>query len=171
MTKQQYIMEQITKIFLSRNMTPLKGLFEVWVSDLEKYEDRKLVNSFERYRKYGDNFPSLPAIIALVENRVDSDTASIDAWSSVRKAMKLSSSKTLTPAEKEVLNRVSTGLTACMEASTFDLSQIERDFKKMYKAGYEGISREISIEPSGAVQIASKPETKSIENGGLFESK
>lgn len=166
----QELNSMITALYLTRGQNITPQIVQAWGAFLTTYDIIKVRQAFNRYIKYGDNFPSLPSVIALVENRVDSDTASIDAWASVYKAIADRTSKNLNTAEKEVMKRIAPGgLTELMGADKFTLQNKERDFKKMYKAGYDGISRELFIEPNGAVQIASKPETKSIDNGGLFE--
>lgn len=161
----------IQTLFNTRNQQAGVETLASWGAFLRDYDIEKLRASFNRYIKYGDTFPSLPAIIALVESRVDSDTASIDAWASVYRAIADRTSKNLSPAEKEVIKRIAPGgLTELMEADKFTLQGKERDFKKMYKAAYDGISRELSIEPSWAVQLLQVAQTKAIENGGLFKS-
>ena len=136
----------ITTLYLTRGQVATPDTIGAWLSILGSYPVEKLKPAFHNEIKYGSQFPSLPAIISRVEGRADCDTQAIEAWASVMKAVKASSSKGLTADEKNVLLTVCSGLSEVMDADAFRRSTIERDYKKMYVAMLSGTSKHVKPE-------------------------
>ena len=65
------IIKNITKLFISRNITPIDGLCDIWHDILIKYSSQKVTKAFAKYIPYGDDFPSLPKLIKIIEDIPD----------------------------------------------------------------------------------------------------
>lgn len=141
----------ITALYLTRGQNITPQIVQAWGAFLVKYDINAVKSAFNEYIKYGDNFPSLPSIIKIIEKRPDMETAATIAWSHVMKAAKESSSKSLTPKEKEVLLSVVSGLTDYIDADAFRRGEIERSYKKLYIADAQGMSN-TAIESSGTLK-------------------
>lgn len=142
MTKKQFIIDQIARLFISRNQTPIDQLEDVWAEDLMIYDQKKLEYAFNQYRRYGDDFPSLAKIIQLTENLPQPESLAAMAWGHVLKAIKKESSKGLNEQEKKVLNIVAGGLGNVMTMDSFNISQTSREFKRLYVDMVRGINIE-----------------------------
>jgi hypothetical protein len=145
-TIEQFLIREISKLFTSRNQSPMKGLIEQWMDDLKGYPPESIYTAFEQVRKYGGAFPSLPEIIRIIERKPDAETGALIAWNNVRKAIANRSSSNLTKSEKKTLLCACTGLTEAIEADGFKLGVIERDFKRLFVAMEQGIIEQPAIE-------------------------
>ena len=135
MTNEQLIIQEITMLFISRNQTPLAGLLEQWLFDLKEYSPERIAIAFKKYRRYCDDFPSLPKLIKIIEDKADSKTEAAQLWQEVIKqsrALKPSSAN-LSEKAKWLINEVCDGLTTVINADDYTIGSIERDFKSMFK--------------------------------------
>jgi hypothetical protein len=130
-TKQQLIVDCITRLFVSRNQQPIDGLIQTWVAYLSKYDEYQIRSGFERYILTGDDFPSLPKIIKSMSDNLDIITAVTVSWNRILGCAAKGSSKGLSDVEKEALNfcTADRGLSAIMEANEYQRGNYERSYK------------------------------------------
>ena len=128
------ITDMITELFVSRNQLPVTGLVTTWTKHLKGYDIDKLALAFVKEIKYGDNFPSLPRIIKVVEDKQDSKTEATQLWQEVIKQSRSlkPSSANLSDKAKWLVNEVCGGLTTIINADEYTIGSIERDFKGMF---------------------------------------
>ena len=151
-TIEQFLIKEITKLYTSRNQSPIKGLIEVWMDDLKMYHPESIKKAFDEVRRHGGAFPSLPEIIRLIEHKPDADTAALIGWSNVLTASKERTGKNMTQSSKKCLQSLGIGLTEVIEADPFKLGVIERDFKKLYVAMEQGIIEQPLLDASSEVK-------------------
>jgi hypothetical protein len=150
--QKQEMISMVTALYLSRGQAATAEMISTWVNFIKDYDIDAIRKAFTQYIKYGDNFPSLPAVIRLIERKPDAETASLIAWKNVRKAMQDSTTGNLTKSEKKTLLTSCTGLTEAIEADGFKLGVIERDFKRLFVAMEQGLIEQPKLEANQDVK-------------------
>jgi hypothetical protein len=139
MDKENQIVRGIQTLFISRNNAPLKGLLTTWYSFLKDYKEKDVINVLKYYIKHGDDFPSLPKIIKLLERDEDAEHQSLESWKRVRKYLSENRTGIMTDWDKEVFYLVCPdGMSDWINASSFSREKIEREYKKACIRKVEG---------------------------------
>jgi len=139
--KVEKVTNHIKRLFASRNQISVEGLMTSWLEDLlYKYNYPDIERAFTHYRLYGDDFPSLPKIIKLIEKSPEKASRAATAWVHVLQSADKGSSAGLDHNIKKILKMVTlNGLTDVIEADNFTQGKIEREFKTVYKDALEGV--------------------------------
>jgi len=133
MTTVETLTKAVSKLFMSRNQTPVPGCLTTWVEALTKYDINVCLQHISDYIIHGDDFPSLPKLIEKVEGKKSAKLQAIDAWANIRKYAKERKSGMLSETEKKAFYLVCPdGLNEWIEADNFRRGTIEREFKTVY---------------------------------------
>jgi hypothetical protein len=133
------IKQNIFALFTSRNIKHIEQLPAIWYEDLKHFTADQLIYAFNKERREGSQFPSLPNIIKYASGTTDSKIQTIESWANVRKYFKEKTKGILSDVEKKAFFLVCPdGLNDWNDADNFTRGKIEREYKEVYSALISG---------------------------------